>query len=127
MFVLRKSADITIEWPVVVELPVSGGGVKKFEFTGVFERLSETDLEALSIEVAALQAEGQQPGVNADAIAFFSVVLKNWKDVRDEAGEPVPYLADALETVLTGKDGMVVAIALWRAHNQMRAGAKAKN
>ena len=128
MFVIRSSAeDISIEWPVVVELPVNGGSVKKFEFTGIFARLSETDLEKLSGDASQAKEFVGESRTNADAIAFFSKVLKGWSGVQDEAGKPVKYSVDALETVLTGLDGMAVAIALWRAHNQMRAGAKAKN
>lgn len=131
MFVIRSSEEeIVIEWPVAVELPVNGGGVKKFEFSGTFARLSETELEKLAEEAAqaaSLRSLADAPKANADAITFFSKVMRGWNGVQDESGKPVKFSPAALESVLTSRDGMAVAIALWRAHNQLRAGAKAKN
>lgn len=134
MFVIQNAeetgVDFVIEWPVSVEVPVSGGNVRKFDFTGFFARLPETELQELH-DLARKTAEEEQLGEtrrpNVDAIVFFSRVLKGWKQVQNAAKEPIDFSVETLESALTGRDGMVFAIALWRAHNQMRAGAKAKN
>ena len=42
---------LTIKWPVTVKLPVDGGERVEFEFTGIFKRLSDAELDkVLGIE-----------------------------------------------------------------------------
>jgi len=36
---------LTIKWPVTVKLPVDGGERVEFEFTGIFKRLSDAELD----------------------------------------------------------------------------------
>lgn len=125
MFVIRKKEDIVIDWPVSVEIPVAGGKVKKFEFTGLFARLPEEDLQALIDSAREQNRENDRP--HADAIVVFGELLKGWTSVKDADGNTIDYSAEVLESMLTGVDGGPVAIGLWRALGQLRTGAKAKN
>lgn len=125
MFVIKKTEDIIIEWPVRVEVPVSGGGVAKHEFVGLFPRIAESDLQRL-IDESKQEAVGDERP-NADAIHTFGRLLKGWKRVQDEAGNPVDYSPETLAGLITGPEGTCVALALWRALGQVRTGAKAKN
>jgi hypothetical protein len=125
MFVVRNTKDITIEWPLTIEIPVAGGQIKKCEFTGIFDRLPEYELQALIDAVREESKVDSRP--HSDAIRLFSLLLKDWKGVQDESGAAIAYSPEQLETMICGVDGGPIAIARWKALGQLRVGAKAKN
>jgi hypothetical protein len=60
MFIVKETIEETIDWPVVVEMPVAGGKNRKFEFTGTFRRLSDDEKKEIEKEVEAIQAQSEK-------------------------------------------------------------------
>lgn len=128
MFVfIDETEEQIIEWPVTVELAVSGGKIKKQEFIGHFVKLPEADLKEMIEEAKRNEDPPESQRPNEDAIRFFGKILRGWDKITNKAGVPIEYSELLLEKMLTGTDGTAFALGLWRAQGQIRTGAKAKN
>jgi len=123
MFVIREEVEETIEWPVVVEVAVSGGKSKKYEFTGIFKRLNDEQKKALSeIDRTGDDAEWTESYLNRTM-----EIMVDWKGVVDKNKEPIPYNRDNLRKAILAVNGMATITGITRAMGQIEGGIKAKN
>lgn len=132
----------TIKWPVTVHLPVDGGEIAEFQFTGEFKRLSEEELDNLlgTGETAAeeeLEASIERVGepkpdpkrlakVLAENAELFPQILVGWEGVT-LAGDEVPFRVETLKKQITGPNGAFISKGLWLAIAEIRNGARLGN
>ena len=139
----------TIEWPVIVSIPVDGGGNAEFQFTGIFKRLSDAELdEVLGVDEAGNKALPEiKPGdgsgeliagepfvpaprmrdmlrENAD---LFPKLLIGWKGVTTATGEEAAFSDESLRAQTVGANGRFLSAGLWRAITEIRNGARLGN
>lgn len=110
MFKLSKSESYT--WPVVVEVPQSGGKFGKETFDAEFKRLSQSDLKGM------IEREG---ATDSD---FCREIMIGWKGITDGSGAEVPFSLSARDELL---DVPTVARAIAEAYLSSVSGAKRKN
>lgn len=139
MFTLRKLKHRP--WPVTVKLLEADetGEVKEVEFTFVLHFSPFTEAE---FRVAHDETVGQDAPVADGAKAadrpialllemnskLFARLVEGWAKVNDEAGNPVPFSAEALRALIVGQDGLAVSAGIQRALSELRFGlAPAKN
>ncbi|SFJ00259.1 hypothetical protein [Nitrosomonas sp. Nm34] len=85
----------SIKWPVNINIPKDGGGVKKATFTAEFELIDQDEFSAIY----------QDGGNDLDMLRR---VLVGWgEDVVDEKGSPLPYGDETREKLI--KKGYVRA------------------
>lgn len=102
----------TYESPVLIELP---GEKKKHEFTGIFNRFSQDELNTLRERIQSEELNDKQ---------FCAEVLAGWKGVRDESGEELEFTNSNLDKVL---NIYPVAASIVSAFYASISGAKLKN
>lgn len=142
-FVIDTAA--TIKWPVTVHLPVDGGEVVEFQFTGEFKRLSEEDLDKLLgvgdpvksegvLEALASRISGEQKvdpkrlaQVLKENAELFPQLMEGWDGVMGSDGRKVPFAAATLQQQVTGPNGAFLSTGLWRAIAEIRNGARLGN
>jgi len=102
----------TIDWPVEVNVPQSGGGVQKHKFTARFEIVPTQEYEALV---------GEGEGVSA----ALDRVLVGWgTDVKGETGdEPLEFNPENKAQMLRTP---YARVGLLRAYIQAAAGQEAR-
>ena len=142
MFVIDTAP--TIKWPVTVSVPVDGGQVGTYQFTGIFKRLSDEELDKLlSVEEPAKlepakDGEGMTIGTvierrprmqdtlreNAE---LFPQLLVGWENVKTSSGVDAPFGIEALQKQITGPNGKFLSIGLWQAVAEIRSGARLGN
>jgi len=85
-------------WPVTVEMPdpEKPGKAVKQSFTVQFEALGQDEGEAMNQRIAALP-EDEQKQHKHEAILR---VCKDWRDVTDADGKPVPFSDEVLRQML---------------------------
>lgn len=135
MFVIEDD-NTPIKWPVIVSLPVDGGKIADFQFTGHFKRLSDESMDGLlgvkepepikPAEDGELVA-GQMPEktlkqILADNADRFPRIVVGWEGVTRPDGAAVEFSADALRAQILGKNGLFLSTGLWRAIAQIRSG-----
>lgn len=139
MFVVDPAP--TIKWPVTVHLPVDGGDTASFEFTGVFKRLSDAELdeilgvkEAPKIEpgdgselVTGVVSSPRMQEVLRENAGLFPQLLVGWEGVKTSAGADVPFSIETLQAQVTGPNGKFLSAGLWRAVAEIRHGARLGN
>lgn len=123
MFIIKEEIDETIEWPVTVETPVSGGKNRKYEFTGTFKRLNEDQKKALK-EVEEIDTSGEWKD---DYVDRTMQIMTNWSGVVNVQKEPIPYTRENLLKAIKTPSGSAIITGIYRAMNQIEAGVKAKN
>lgn len=88
MFEVDLDEQVTVDWPVTINVPKDGGTVKSFKVTVRFQLLDSRKLR----------------GVDADAPAKPTLRehVKGWGDefVVKGTGEPLPFTADNLDALL---------------------------
>lgn len=90
MFFADKTSDKPKEigWPVTYDEPQAGGGIKKREFTGNFNILTQAEFGAIY----------ENGGTDVD---LCRAVLKGWdKRVVDAEGKEVPFSEKKLEAFI---------------------------
>lgn len=131
----------TIKWPVTISIPVDGGEVASFQFTGVFKRLSDQALDEIlgvkespkiepddSGELATgLVTSPRMQDVLRENAELFPKLLVGWESVKTAAGEDVPFSIDALQSQVTGANGKFLSAGLWQAVAEIRHGARLGN
>lgn len=140
----------TIEWPVTVSIPVDGGETAEYQFTGIFKRLSDAELdEVLGIDKAekteALpeikpgdgggELVAGEPFVPAPRMQevlrenaeLFPKLLVGWSGVKNSAGADAPFEITSLKAQVTGPNGKFLSTGLWRAIAEIRSGARLGN
>ena len=139
----------TIEWPVTVSIPVDGGGKAEFQFTGIFKRLSDAELdEVLGVdedknkalpEIKPDDGSGElvagEPFVSAPRMQdvlrenaeLFPKLLVGWKGVAAANGEEAAFSVDSLRAQTVGANGKFLSAGLWRAIAEIRNGARLGN
>lgn len=132
MFIITTSKDKTINWPVKVEVAADGGKINKFEFTGTFKMLDDDQKEALSAE--AQQNEPAEADENEPAGAWkersvdhILKVMTGWKQVCDEAKNPIDFNRETLLAAVRGPHGVSILRAINTALAEISTGARAKN
>lgn len=123
-------------WPVTVTLQEcieATGEVKEVSNTFIahFKPFTEQDLKAAREEAVA--AHPAPAGVEEDQLplalmlqrnaTFFALLVRGWgKEVVDEAGQPIPYSAEMLASLVTGPDGIPISAGLNAAIFQIQYG-----
>lgn len=126
MFIIKDTVDATIEWPVTVNTPLDGGKTRKFEFTGVFRRLSDDEKESIGKEIAA--DVGNDDMSHADAFVDRATrVMVGWKQVVDEAQNPLEFSRDTLRRAVRAPGGLAIMTGINRALQEVESGEKRKN
>lgn len=118
----------TIRWPVTVMLPVDDGESAAFQFTGIFNRLSEAEMEALmkDDEPVQVQDRAMQEILRGNAERF-PKLLVGWEGVTDSAGKPAEFSTELLKKQITGPNGQFLSVGLWHAIREIRNGARLGN
>lgn len=128
----------TIKWPVIVSLPADGGEVVEYQFTGIFKRLSEAELdEILGVGKATKPYDGaiataglvnkRMPEVLRENAELFPKLITGWEGVKSAAGDEVEFSIGRLQGQITGANGAFLSAALWRAIAEIRNGARLGN
>lgn len=137
----------TIEWPVTVVIPVDGGETAEYQFTGIFKRLPEADLdEVLGVKKAKAlpkikpdtsggELVSGEPFVPAPRIQevlrenaeLFPKLLVGWKGVKTSSGDDAAFSINSLSAQITGTNGRFLSVGLWRAIAEIRNGARLGN
>jgi len=128
----------TIEWPVTVDIPVDGGASAAFQFTGVFKRLPEAELDKLlGVDVGAIHESPEAPEAEAkekriqdvlrENAELFPQLLVGWEGVKTASGADAEFSAESLKVQITGANGRFLSIGLWRAVSEIRHGARLGN
>jgi hypothetical protein len=131
----------TIRWPVTVMMPVDGGETAKFVFTGIFNRLSEEELDELTKADEPVQTDASENAEEADKLVKhrpMSEILRGnaerlprllvgWDGVTDASGKPVEFSIELLKKQITGPNGQFLSIGLWHAVREIRHGARLGN
>lgn len=129
-----------IEWPVTVSIPVDGGETAEYQFTGIFKRLSDAELDevlgigkAPEIEpddgetaTAGLVTKRMQEVLRENA-ELFPKLLVGWSGVKNSAGADAPFEITSLKAQVTGPNGKFLSTGLWRAIAEIRSGARLGN
>lgn len=130
----------TIEWPVTVSIPVDGGETAEYQFTGIFKRLSDAELdEVLGIDAApaiepddgetataGLSTKRMQEVLRENA-ELFPKLLVGWSGVKNSAGADAGFDVASLKAQVTGPNGKFLSSGLWRAIAEIRNGARLGN
>lgn len=83
--------DISSTYWAKVELPVHADNkIQRFEFDVCFNRLSKSEIRALS--------EAAKKGELTDE-QLVQKVVADWKNIVNESGEPIPFNASSVELV----------------------------
>lgn len=143
----------TIEWPVTVSIPVDGGETAEYQFTGIFKRLSDAELdEVLGVgeaektkalpEIKPGDGGGElvagEPFVPApptprmqevlrENAELFPKLLVGWSGVKNSAGADAAFDIASLKAQVTGPNGKFLSSGLWRAIAEIRNGARLGN
>lgn len=125
----------TIKWPVSVSLPVDGGKVEVFLFTGEFKRMSESELDnllgvgdqgAANVNVDRIGEPNPEPKSVAQALkenaGLIPQIMVGWEGVKTAKGKDVPFSVETLQSQITGPNGAFLSAALWTAIRQIRMG-----
>ena len=140
----------TIEWPVTVSIPVDGGETAEYQFTGIFKRMSEAELdEVLGVDDAkktkalpeikpddgVVELVAGEPFIPAPRMQevlrenaeLFSKLQVGWRGVKNSAGAEVAFDIAILQAQITGTIGRFLSVGLWRAIAEIRTGARLGN
>ncbi len=123
----------TIKWPVAVSLPADGGEVVEYQFTGVFKRLSEVELDAvLGAKVGAIHESPEAEPKRMQEILrenaeLFPQLLVGWEGIKSAAGADVEFRIERLQAQILGVNGAFLSAGLWRAVAEIRNGARLGN
>lgn len=134
-FKVRKAAFRA--WPVTVKLAESDaqGNIVETEqkFVAHWQPISEKQRQQLVADLDALFPPPSDAGVQDLAkvlernAAYFRERLCGWgPEVQDEAGNPLPFSAEALTGLVTGEDGLAISAALNLADIDLRYGLGAR-
>lgn len=136
----------TIKWPVVVTLPVDGGQTAEYQFTGVFTRMPDDELDALmnldKPQPKPLPEIGPDTGelIVGEALVpavpdktmreillanaeKFPKLLVGWEGVKRASGADAEFSVAALREQILGVNGKFLSAGLWRAVHEIRNGA----
>jgi hypothetical protein len=135
MFIIQDEINETIEWPVIVHVAVTGGKNRKYEFTGIFNRLNDEQKKALkAASIIPEDATDEEKANNYsdeektdDYLNRTLQFMPDWKGVCNMQKEPIPCNFDNLKKAIASPDGAAIGAAIYRAVNQIAAGVKAKN
>jgi hypothetical protein len=110
LFVLAKTDQYS--WPVVVQMPKSGGQWDKMSFDVTFKRLRQSEIKKWFEDS------------NTGDKDFCRSVVVGWKGIQSEDKQDVPFSHESLEVLL---DEPQVATAIAKAYLESVSGAPAKN
>lgn len=77
---------------IVAPVPMGSGKTQPIEFDAEFKRLSQSEVESLLKQLHAGEIHDRQA---------VDVVLKGWRGLQDDAGNPAPFTPDNLNTLLS--------------------------
>ena len=113
MFVVSQKD--TRVWPVEVEQAVDGGRFERATFDAEFAVLPQSQINAMIDSAGRLELND---------IGFSMAVLRGWRGIQDEAGDPVPFSIGARDRMLEIPG---FARAVVSAYMAMLAGGQRKN
>lgn len=130
-----------LKWPVIVEVPVDGGKFEKFQFTGVFARLTEAEMDELTGDAKKPAAETGAEALEAakgDEKRLAEVLQENarkmpqfmigWEGVKTHpGGSDVPFTAETLAAQIIGPLGLALSRGINRAVSEIRHGVRLGN
>ncbi len=126
MFQIANEIAETLEWPVIVEVPVNGGKTRKYEFLGIFRRLGADEKKEF---VDGIQADRNADDENWEDkfLDKICTVLVGWKSVVDQNNVPIEFGRESLRAAIRSPNGGPIMAGLNRAIYQFESGTKAKN
>ncbi len=125
MFIVQEEITETLDWPVRVSVPKSGGSNRTYEFTGTFKRLN---VEQKKAQKELKEANNYDESEWLEAyLDFVMGVMVGWHGVVTPDRQPLPFTRENLRKVVAGPDGTAVINAITAAMVQIDAGVKAKN
>ena len=107
MFKLMKKP--VVWWPVTIQVPIDGGEVTKHEVQVQYELISESEYKTFA-------EQGDE--------ALLIRVVKNWKDIADENGEPLVF---SKKNLLAMAQVRFARIGLVHGYMSAESGAPIKN
>lgn len=130
-----------LKWPVIVEVPADGGTFEKFQFTGIFARLTEAEMDELTgvakkpaIETGAEALETAKGDEKRLAEVLQENSLKipqfliGWEGVKTHpGGADVPFSAETLAAQIVGPLGARLSRGIWNATFEIRNGVRLGN
>lgn len=122
MFVIKDREDTTFEWPVTVNYPRDGGKTQKFEFVGIFRRLSADEKDALPAYSDATTDEAVEQFIDRTLRQ-----MVGWRNVVDHEQRPIELSAAALRSAIRAPGGAAVIVGITRALQEVETGERRKN
>lgn len=123
MFVIKNSEDATIEWPVSINVARDGGKTQKFEFVGVFRRLSADEKDAMPKIADDATADEVIEGFIDRALRH----MVSWRGVVDNEQKAVELNEASLRAAIRSPGGAAVIAGITRAIQEVETGEKRKN
>jgi hypothetical protein len=140
MFIVSKTKNKTISWPVNVDIAADGGKIVKQTFTGTFKVLSDEEREALFPETPKLDIEDASEEGGEDVQATVAAVdwkeasvdgilkiMTGWAQVVDENKAPIEFNRDNLLAAARSPAGISILRGINTAIREIRTGAREKN
>ncbi|MFZ6819850.1 hypothetical protein [Undibacterium sp. Ji22W] len=138
MFIVVDEIDDVIDWPVVVNMPASGGKVRKYKFVGFFKRLSDEQKAALrkseENKQEIIDIETKKASVNENDEEFIEdyldrtmAVMSDWSGVVDKEKNPLEYNRKNFKRMLKAPSGTAIIHAITRAIGEIENGIQVKN
>lgn len=112
---LKLDQSTSYRWTVPVEMVDESGKMLTGEFTAIFKRLKQSEIDGL------IKPDGQQTLSDGD---FIRKVLVGWDGVTGADGNPLPFNDTAVELFLDTHPYRQMTIRAWF---QSVAGAPRKN
>jgi hypothetical protein len=113
MFKISQSESYS--WPVIVELPISGGRTDKQNFDAVFKRLPQSRIKEIGEQIKSEEITDEQ---------LIREIVLGWSGIVGDDGKEVPFSDGALTKLI---DIPLVARSLIASWYASISGAKIKN
>lgn len=131
MFIIQSDNSKSITWPVTVEIASDGGKIRKFEFTGVFNRLNDDEKNAAMAEMKSANAGDDSEAVGTEwkesTVNWIMNFMTDWKGVVDQNKAPIEFNRDNLRTAARSSIGVSLLRGINIAINEVDTGARIKN
>lgn len=127
--------DPIVEWPVIINLPSTGGTFNKHQFSVLMRVLSPAEYEKLFAAAPATVKNDESLTAETPKLSeivqlnapIFQRLITDWNGVNDREGNPVAYTPEKLAEQITGPRGPALSVGLWHAINEIRYGARLGN
>jgi hypothetical protein len=126
MLIIRTTpSEDPIEWPVSVNTPVPGGKTKKYEFSGIFRRLTDAENEAIAKN--AVEAASSDADFKVKFLDNIMQVMVGWKNVVDSTNQDIEFNRDNLNLAIRTENGLAIMAGINRALLELSMGVRQKN